>query len=80
MDEDQPPSLRDISATANTTTSRMNLNFWDYFGESNISKIIWWRHRRVMYDFEIVYVPDHEMGITDYLSRSPHSRDADDNV
>ena len=32
----------------------------------------------LMYDFEFVYVPGHEMGITDYLSRSPHTREAKD--
>ncbi len=32
----------------------------------------------LMYDFEIVYVPGTEMGITDYLSRSPHTHEEPD--
>ena len=33
----------------------------------------------LMYDFEIVYVvPGTEMGITDYLSRSPHTHEPPD--
>ena len=32
----------------------------------------------LMYDFEIVYVPGNGMGITDYLSRSPHTKEAED--
>ncbi len=31
-----------------------------------------------MYDFEIVYVPGNEMGITDYLTRSPRTKAAED--
>ncbi len=41
-------------------------------------RLIAWRHRMLMYDFEIVYVPGNEMRIRDYLSRSPHAREAED--
>ncbi len=41
-------------------------------------RLIRWRHRMLLFDFDIVYVPGKEMGITDYLSRSPTSEEPED--